>query len=232
MYQRWVGAGLLFMSLLVAGVAAANVKAPYQKQDWAQAEKANGGGLVDAQNQIINVPPWNSTTGWVGFNITLPHANEGKTGYIASGAIEPADGDTNPSLVMAAVNQTGLALLTFDQFSEAAWNASEVYARSSLDSEFTYNIFQFQNLDNSTPYILLFRCLKNGTQDRPILVSVMEKWSELGPLLELAPWSSLTIAAVALAGSGLIIYDLNSQRRKNRLKHIRQIRKDNMKKRA
>jgi hypothetical protein len=222
MYERWFGAGLLLVSLLIAGIAGANVKVSYQRQDWAKSEKDNV--PVDVKNQVVLVPPFNSSTGWVGFNITFP--NEGKTGHVASGALAPYDRDPNPEIVMEAVNETGLDELTFDSFSEAAWSATEIYAGSFLDSTHTYNSFEFGNLDNSSHYILLFRGYKNETQDRPILISIKETWFEPGNLLEFTPWSTSIIATVAFTGSGLIIYDLNSRRKKNRLKHRQRLGKN------
>jgi hypothetical protein len=227
MHERWVGAALLLVSLLVAAVAGSNVKVLYQKQDWAQT--GNGKQLV--YDATVSVPPWNSTSGWVGFNVTLPHQQE--TDYGAYGAIEPADQDPNPSMVMRAVNSTGLSLLTFDGFSEEAWNASKVYTASFLNSTYLTNTFEFTGLDNCSVYVLLFRGLKNETQNRNILISIQESWFEPGPLLVLAPWSASIVAAVAFIGLGLIVYDLNSQRARSRLRRMKRIKRmDNEKKRA
>jgi hypothetical protein len=227
MYERWVGAALLLVSLLVASVAGSNVKVLYGEHDWA--ETGNRKQLV--YDATVPVPPWNSTSGWVGFNVTLPHQEE--TGYSASGAIEPADQDPNPDMVMAAVNMTGLSLLTFDGFSEQAWNSSKVYMRSFLNSSFLTNTFEFTGLDNCSVYVLLFRGLKNETQNRPILISIQESWFEPGPLLVLVPWSASIVAAVAFFGLGLIVYDLNSQRTRSRLKRVKRVkRSENEKKRA
>jgi hypothetical protein len=227
MYERWVGAALILVSVFVAGIAGSNVKVLYQKQDWAQTE--NGKQLVE--DATVSVPPWNSTSGWVGFNITLPHQKE--TDYGAYGAIEPADQNTNPDMEMAAVNATGLSLLTFDGFSPAAWNASQVYTSSFLNSTYLTNTFWFRYLDNSSYYVLLFRGLENGTQNLPVLISIQELWFEPGPVLVLVPWSASIVAAVAFLGLGLIVYDLNSQRARSRLKRLKRIkRSDDNKKRA
>lgn len=220
MYGKWFGAGLLLISLLVTGIAGANVKALYKKQGWAKTEK--DGTFVDVKGQTVLVPPWNSSTGWVGFDIALP--NEGKTGYSAHGTIAPADQDPNPNMVMRAVNESGLDYLTFDLFSEAAWNVTQAYADALLDSTSTYRSFEFYGLDNCSKYIIVFRSLKEEAQDRPILVSIEETWFEPGNLLELTPWNASIIAVVALTGLGLIIYDLNSGRKKRKLKHRQPIR--------
>jgi hypothetical protein len=219
MHERWFGAALLVVSGLLAGLSLPYVKVTYAKDAWAKAVKDDT--LVDASDQTVMVPPWNSSEGWVGFNITLP--NEGKTGYAVHGTIVPADGDQNPQVALRVVNATGLDLLTFDGFSSQAWDATVVYAGSFLDSTVKYNTFDFQYLDNSSYYIVLFRGLKNETQNRPILVSIKETWFEQGRLLELTPLSGSAIAAVALVGLGLIVYDLNS--RKGRLKQRGLIRK-------
>lgn len=219
MYGKWFGAGLLLVSLLVTGIAGANVKAFYKKEGWAKTEKDNT--FVDVKGQTVLVPPWNSSTGWVGFSIKLP--NEGKTGYSAHGTIAPADQDPNPYVVMRAVNETGLDYLTFDLFSEAAWNVTQSYADPFLDS--TYSSFEFYGLDNCSNYILVFRSLKEESQDRPILVSIEETWFEPENLLELTPLNALIIAVVAFSGSGLIIYDLNSRGKKRKLRHRQPIRK-------
>ena len=226
MYERWVGAALVVVSLFVAGVAGSNVKVLYQKQDWART--ANGTQLV--YRATVSVPPWNSTSGWVGFNITLPHQQD--TDYGAAGAIAPADQDPNPAIDMAAVNSTGLSLLIFDGFSQQAWNASRTYTRSFLNSTFPTNTFEFVGLDNCSVYILLFRGLKNETQNRSILISVQESWFEPGPVLVLSSWSASLVAAVAFVGLGLIVYDLNSQRARTRLKRMRRISRADEKKRS
>jgi hypothetical protein len=140
----------------------------------AWAKTGNGNQLVE--DATVSIPPWNSTSGWVGFNVTLP--NQGKTSYMTYGMLATADQDPNPNMVMAAVNATGLSLLTFDGFSEQAWNASKVYARSFLNATYKTNTFEFRDLDNCSGYILLFRELKNETQNRPILISVKETWLE------------------------------------------------------
>lgn len=156
MYAKWFGAALILVSLLVAGLAGANVQIFYKKEGWAKTEKDDT--FVDVKDQIVLVPPWNSSTGWVGINITLP--NKGKTGYSALGTIAPADQDPDPNLVMRAVNESGLDYLAFDLFSEAAWNVTQVYADSFLDSTYRYGSFEFYGLDNYSHYILVFRGLK------------------------------------------------------------------------
>jgi hypothetical protein len=140
----------------------------------AWAKTGSGNQLV--KDAAVSIPPWNSSSGWVGFNITL--SNQGKTGYVAYGMLATADQDPNPNMVMAAVNATGVSLLTSDGFSEQAWNASKVYARSFLNNTYKTNTFEFKDLDNCSAYILLLRELKNETENRPILISVKETWLE------------------------------------------------------
>lgn len=212
---------MLFVSLIVAGLALANVKVFHETGDWAKSVVNNT--LVDVTDQVVLVPAWNSSTGWVGFNISLP--NQGKAGYSVHGGLIPDDGDPDPEIAMRAVNQTGLANLMFDQFTPEAWNATQVYANTGLSKANNYSVFEFLGLDNSDPYILLFRGLKNETQDRPILVSVKETWSEPTNLLDLTLFNTSVIATVAFVGLGLIAYDLGSLRKKRKRRHRQPIKK-------
>jgi hypothetical protein len=169
------------MSLIIGLFAVSNIKASYRVEEFAKAE--DGTELMDT---IINVPPWNASEespprGWIGFNAILPH-NE-SAGYAVDGVMIPADGDSNPDMIMRAVNETGLEMLRYESFDPYTWDSVTVYAAAILDASRLYDNFRFVGIDNSSKYILLFRCLKNETQDRPILVSLKETWLEEGALL-------------------------------------------------
>lgn len=196
MKPRSVGLILLILSLLLAGTVLANPEIYVSVEEFAQTDKGK-----KLEDKIVNVPPWNaseepSPRGWVGFNVTLNYV--GQRNYKANGVIIPADGDTEPKLVMRAVNVTGLNLLIFDSFADSAWNATKIYAAAFLDGERDqlFDEFRFNQLDNSSKYVLLFRGLKNETQDRPILISIKELFNKPTKLLE--PQTSNILFGVSL----------------------------------
>lgn len=204
------------------------MKVYYGKQDWAKGYSPDG-SLGDVYSKIVNVPPQNSTQfGWIGFDVILP--NQEKLGYAASGAIQPADQDPDPEVIMNVVNATGLSDLngTFEQWDPSWWDVLQVYATIILSSTsgLTSGIFEFQGLDNCSPYTVLLRGLKNETQDRPFLISIKETWLDPQNLIELTPSSTSAIVASALIGSGLIVYDLNSQRKTKKLRRVHFVRKN------
>lgn len=199
------------------------MKVFYGKQDWAKSLKK--GMSIDVNDQVVYVPPLNSTDySWLQFNITLP--NQEKANYAAFGTLQPADQDPNPGVVMNVINDTGLDYLLFDGFTDAAWAVSKIYASVYLDSTYPSGTFEFIGLDNCDHYVVLFRGAKNDTQDRPFFISIQETWSEPESLLEFTPWSTSAIVAVAFIGSGLIVYDLNSGRKRRKIRHARSIRKN------
>ncbi|MGD0029360.1 MAG: hypothetical protein ABSC91_10530 [Candidatus Bathyarchaeia archaeon] len=204
------------------------MKVYYGKQDWAEGYNPDG-SLGDVYSKIVNVPPQNSTEfGWVGFNIMLP--NQEKPGYAASGAIEPADQDPDPEITLNVVNATALSYLngTFEPWDPSWWNVTQVYATITLGSSsgLTSGVFEFQGLDNCSPYTVLLKGLKNDTQDRPFLISIKETWLDPQNLIELTPSSTSAIVASALIGSGLIVYDLNSQRKRKKPRNAHFVRKN------
>lgn len=202
------------------------MKVYYGKQDWAEGYNPDG-SLGDVYSKIVNVPPNNSTeVGWVGFNIMLP--NQEKLGYAASGAIEPADQDPDPEMILNVVNSTALSILngTFEPWDPSWWDVTQVYATITLGNGLTSGVFVFQRLDNSSPYTVLLKGLKNDTQDRPFLISIKETWFDPQSLLQLTPSSTSAIVASALIGSGLIVYDLNSQHKTKKPRHVHFVRKN------
>lgn len=76
MYLRMFGIILLILSLLSVGIIEAKVKVPYRVEMFAKTDKN-----FELKDAVVEVPPWNSTEGWVGFNVTLP--NRWKPGYEA-----------------------------------------------------------------------------------------------------------------------------------------------------
>jgi hypothetical protein len=167
--------------------------------------------------RTVDVPPWNRSedstpgrnVGWVGFNMTLPNSTLGKPGYEAYGIVLTNDPNKSPTVVMRIVNATpdigGFDLLTFDQFSELAWNASRVYAAATLQPTQPSFQFQFFNLDNATKYAVFFRGLDNGTDDSQILITIKEAWLEGWVLIPATPLDSAMVAAIVVVGASLTI---------------------------
>lgn len=198
MYLRWLGLTLLILSLIIGTVIATNVKILHRTEVFAQTEDD-----MLLEDKVVSVPPWNGTEGWVGFNVTLSH--KGKMNYEAYGLILPNDEDPEPKTVMRVVNETGLAILRFDQFSTEAWNYTKVYAAAYLDRNRLYDSFRFLEVDNSSKYVFLFRGLKNETEPRPILISLKEAWYEGKILLEPTAPNILIVAATTILGLSLTI---------------------------
>jgi hypothetical protein len=204
MQWRAFGALLLVASLIMVAVAVSNIKTYDQVEAFAR-NAEDGIAVTDVS---VPVPPWNASDeptprGWVGYNITLE--NLGKYKYEASGIIMPNDNDRNPSLLMRAVNETGLRVLMFEGFDPYIFDSIKVYAAAILNSSRRVDNFGFVGLDSSPKYILLFRGLKNETQDRPFLLSVKEKWSVERNLMEPVTSNVLTITGSATAIIGLAI---------------------------
>lgn len=211
MNLRWLGLTLLIPSLIIGTVIATGVKIFYRTEAFAKIDDGK-----ELQDIVVDVPPWNSTEGWVGFNVVLSH--RGKMSYEAYGLILPNDGDTEPKMVMRVVNETGLAFLRFDQFSIEAWNDTKVYAAAYLDINRLYDRFSFFEVDNSSKYVFLFRGLKNETESRPILMSVKEAWFEGKVLLEPTPPNILIVVITTMVGLGLTIRQAPKPKRRRRLR--------------
>lgn len=211
MRWRWLGLILLLTSLVIGCIIAADVKTLDRKEAFAELE--DGAPVVD---RVVDVPSWNSTEGWIGFNAILPH--KGKAGYEAYGLILPNDGDPEPGIAMRVVNETGLSILRFDYFSEFAWNITKVYAEAYLDKNRRHDAFKFLEVDESYVYVFLFRGLKEEAQARPILISVKEAWSEEKTLMEPTVPNLLIVVSIAAVGLYLMI-------RKPRLSHKGRLKK-------
>jgi hypothetical protein len=222
MQWRTFGLLLLFLSLGIGVLAISHVKGFVEVQQFAK----NADNGRDVEDAVFNVPPWNASQrrppqGWVGFNVSLNP--NGRMNYRAYGIVLPSDNDTEPDLVMRAVNLSGLQTLEADSFDPTDWDIIKVYAGAILNSTRRYDQFTFAGLDNSDEYTMLFRGLKNETQDRPILVSVRESWVEQKVLLDAFASNALIIVATATAivGSALAIRNPRSQRRVRRHKTLR-----------
>lgn len=200
----------MILGFVLAGMAAGNVQRYYKTEGFALAEEGNR----EAEDLLVQVPPRNSSEGWVGFNITLP--NQAKASYEAEGLLIPDDLDPDPFMVMAAVNETGLDLLLFDHFSDQVWNVTKAYTRVYLDSEHRYGDFIFRDLDNCSKYVLLFRSLKDETVEnvsRPFRLSIRETWQEPTPLID--PYlGTVLLASLPPAGLILVIVDFQLDRKK------------------
>jgi len=205
MRMRSFGIVLMILALILGGIVIANPDIYIRTEEFAKTD-AN----EELEGKIVMVPPWNASErpnpeGWVGFNAILEHAD--KQNYEAKGIIIPADGDTDPKMVMRAVNQTALQLLIMDSFSEATWNTTKIYAAAFLDGAYNqlYNEFRFFNLDSNSNYVILFRGLKNETDNRPIMISIKETYFHPAKLLDPhTPYIILGFSAATFA-SGLIL---------------------------
>ncbi len=186
MYLRWLAAVLLSLSLIIGVVIAANV------------EIANRIESFIIEDEIVEVPPWNSTEGWIGFNKTLP--NKHKTGYEAYGVVLPVDVNQETWIVMYVVNETGLNLLRFDQFSEYTWDVTKIYAAAYLNKTRKVSEFRFLEVDNSSLYCFIFRGVRNATASYHILINFKEAFFEQVRLLEPTPTNTIITASLASAG--------------------------------
>lgn len=212
MYRRWLGLILLVLSLIASVVIATNVKTTvfHRKEEYARTDED-----VELEDQIVKVPPWNSTEGWVGFNATLSH--KGKVDYEAYGQILPADLDREPKMVMRVVNETGAAVLKAMGFDEYVWEDTKVYAAAYLDENRLYDNFRFVDVDDSSKYVFLFRGLKNETQSRPILINLKEAWNEpttIALLEPTAPNILIFVVIPAIVGLALVARKPKTPRKK------------------
>jgi len=121
--------------------------------------------------------------------------------------------DVKADIVMGVVNETGLELLVFDGFSDAAWNASKVYAAASLNENRQYQKFWFSDLDGASKYCVLFRGRKNAAEDFPILISIKESWYERKVLFPFTNSNVIIIIIILITGASLIIFSSGGKRR-------------------
>jgi len=207
MYLKLFGITLLIISLITAGIIGAKVEVPHRVEVFAKTDDN-----VELKDAVVAVPPWNSTEGWVGFNVTLP--NRWKPGYEAYGMILPNDGDKEPKMVMRVVNITGLLMLKSEGFDIYTWNSTEIYAAAYLSKDQLASEFKFLKIDNSSKYVFLFRGLKNETAPRPILINMKEAWYEYTCLLEPTPVNLILIGVTASLGLIFTVIDRHPRRSK------------------
>ena len=203
MKRRSLGLPLLLISFVIGGFASANLKSYVQMEQFARTEDGK-----EVKDKIVMVPPWNASEenppqGWVGFNISV--IPTGKLNYKIHGIILPADNDRNPKIVMRVVNETRLMILIWDNFDPYTWDSIKVYAAVYPNANRLYDNFRFIETDSSTKYVFLFRGLKNGTQDMPILISVKETWDEEKTILDSTTSNVLKISSIATACIGVIL---------------------------
>jgi hypothetical protein len=197
---RWIGCAVLVVSLALGIIVVADVQIYQRLESFAFDPDTN----EKMEDQIAAVPPWNSTGGWVGFNVTFP--NEGKRGHEAGGLLLPGSEDYRPEVVLRVVNLTGLLILQIDQFDEAAWNDSKVYGVAYINASRTYSKFTLLGLDGAGKYTVLLRGLENRTESSPVLISIKESWLVNRSLIQPDSFSTLAIAATACFGGILIIW--------------------------
>lgn len=199
---------MLLISLILAGIIAGDVKTFEEKKSFAVA--LENGGSSELRDRVVDVPPWNSSAGWVGVTVEFPH--QGKMGFNAYGVILSEDNDTEPAVLMRVVNESGVSFLRFDLFSEEAWNYTKVYAEAHLSRYQLYDTFTLTDAEDTDRFIFLFRGLKNGTELQPILMSVKESWYEGSSILQPTASNLFIVAVVASMGFYLVISNPGSSR--------------------
>jgi len=197
---RWIACAVLIVSLALGTIVVADVQIYQRLESFAVSPDTN----EKIEDQIADVPPWNSTEGWVGFNVTFP--NEGKEGHEAGGVLLSGSEDYRPEVVLRVVNSTGLLILRIDQFDEAAWNDSKVYGVAYIDASRLYSKFTLLGLDGAGKYTVLLRGLENRTEPSPVLFSIKESWMVNSSLIQPSLFSTLAIAATACFGGILMIW--------------------------
>jgi hypothetical protein len=197
---RWIGCALLIVSLVLGIIVAADVQTYQRVESFAVDPDTN----EKIEDEIAAVPPWNSTEGWVGFNVTFP--NEGKKGHEAGGVLLPGSEDYRPEVVLRIVNSTGLLILQIDQFDETAWNDSKIYTQAYINASLPYSQFRLLGLDGAGKYTVLLRGLENLTEPSPVLISIKESWLVNSSLIQPSFFSTLAIAATACFGGILTIW--------------------------
>lgn len=200
MLLRWIGCAVLIVSLALGFIVVADVQTYQRLESFAIDPDTN----EKMEDQIVAVPPWNSTGGWVGFNVTFP--NEGKKGHEAGGVLLPGSEDYRPEVLLRVVNSTGLLILQIDQFDEVAWNDSKVYGVAYINASRPIGRFTLFDLDGAGKYTVLFRGLENKTEPSPVLISIKEAWLVNRSLIQPSFFSTLAVAATACFGGILMIW--------------------------
>jgi len=222
MYWRLLGVILLSLSLITGGIIAAKVEVPHRIESFAEGHVIvkSVEKNVELKDIVVNVPPRNSSEGWIGgINVTLP--NRSKPSYEAYGIILPNDGDKHPDMMMVVVNETGLIMLKWDQFSPDMLNTVKKYTAAKLNETWLHFEFRFTDLDTSSKYIFLFRSLKNETASRPILISLKEAWYEEDCLLPSTPFNIGIVAVTASLGLIVIIKSFQHPKKHPKKTHVR-----------
>jgi hypothetical protein len=197
---RWIGCAVLIVSLALGIIVVADVQTYQRLESFAVNPDTN----EKIEDKIAAVPPWNSTEGWVGFNVTFP--NEGKKGHEAGGLLLAGSEDNRSKVALRVVNSTGLLILLIDQFDETAWNDSKVYGVAYIDAIRSYYQFTLLDLDGAGKYTVLLRGLENRTESSPVLISIKESWLVSSSLIPSSSFSTLAIAATACFGGALIMW--------------------------
>lgn len=200
MLLRWIGCAVLIVSLALGIIVVADVQIYQRLESFAVDPDTN----EKMEDRIAEVPPWNSTEGWVGFKVTFP--NEGKKGHEAGGILLPNSTDYRPEVVLRVVNSTGLSILLIDQFDEAAWNDSKVYTQAYINASIRSSEFRLLGLDGAGNYSVLLRGLENRTEPSPVLISIKESWLINRSLIQPGFFSTLAIAATACFGGILVMW--------------------------
>jgi len=211
MYLKWIGLVLLICSVIAAGIAP-EFEVYSRKEIPAFVEGENS----PVVNRRVNVPPFNSTEGWIGFNVTL--RKEGLLNYQAYGWIS-SDENIPMDIFMHIVNETGLVDLVFDGFLPEAWERNKVYASAYINGTIRTDSFYFEKLDNCNKYIVLFR---NYNPDNkiytPVYLTIAESWSEAAPLIKVMPQVYFVFLATGVFGTCLIVIGIYLEKKKKKRK--------------
>lgn len=165
------------------------------------------------------MPPYNSSEGWIGFNITL--RKENALNYKAYGIVNTTTAKSHIKIVMHIVNTTGLEDLVFDGFIPEAWQRNKVYASAFLNDTRRTDTFYLVNLDNCSKYIVLFRSYyENDASYTPVSLTIVESWYEGSPILKKMPQIYLVFLGTGITSICLIAIGLYSEKKRRR-KHFK-----------
>jgi len=187
----------------------------YDEKEAPALVEEEDGEFTPALNRIVLVPPYNSSEGWIGFNITL--RKEGALDYRAYGIVNATATKSHISIVMHIVNTTGLEDLVFDGFIPEAWQRNKVYASAFLNDTQKADTFYLRNLDNCRKYIVLFRSYyENDTSYTPVSLTIVESWYEGTPIVKAMPQLYIVFLGTSVVGVCLISLGLYSEKKKRR----------------
>jgi|YelNatPaOPRAMG01_1025707.scaffolds.fasta_scaffold03923_11 hypothetical protein len=186
----------------------------YDEKEAPALVEEEGGKFTPALNRIVPVPPYNSSEGWIGFNITL--RKESALDYKAYGIVNATAAKSHINIVMHIVNTTGLEDLVFDGFIPEAWQRNKVYASAFLNDTQRADTFYLTNLDNCSKYIVLFRSYENDNLYTQVSLTIIESWYEGTPIVKATPQLYLVFLGTSVVGICLIILGLHSEKKKRR----------------